>query len=356
MSTATRPTRRTGLAWQAPGGGLPRHRGDTRRGPGGRGRRHPPRLRLPFRERRLCRGLRAPRRPLPRPRPAIVRLMGDKVAAKQLAERVGVAVVPGTTLEGTEPRCLPPRGASSRATGRLSEGRARGRRPRHARGAHAGGTRAVARLRPFRVHNSPSGARWSSSRPFSSGCATSKSRFWATSTGTSSTCTSATARCSAATRKSSRLRRRPTSPSPSGEKLFDAALKLMRAAEYSSAGTVEFLVAGDECLLHRGQRPAPGGAHRHRAGDGRRPGPGPAAHRRGPRSRSEQIGIESQSPSSPVASRCSCASPPRTRPTTSSPTRAPSRPGGRPPASASGSTAATGTRAPSSPPPTTRCW
>ncbi|RPH68338.1 MAG: pyruvate carboxylase, partial [Myxococcaceae bacterium] len=37
------------------------------------------------------------------PRPSVVRLMGDKVAAKTLAQKVGVPVVPGITLEGPEP-------------------------------------------------------------------------------------------------------------------------------------------------------------------------------------------------------------------------------------------------------------
>ncbi|MBF5043452.1 MULTISPECIES: pyruvate carboxylase [Myxococcaceae] len=36
------------------------------------------------------------------PRPDVVRLMGDKVAAKTLAQKVGVPVVPGITLEGPE--------------------------------------------------------------------------------------------------------------------------------------------------------------------------------------------------------------------------------------------------------------
>ncbi|HSP20143.1 MAG TPA: biotin carboxylase N-terminal domain-containing protein, partial [Myxococcaceae bacterium] len=36
------------------------------------------------------------------PRPSVVRLMGDKVAAKTLAQKVGVPVVPGITLEGAE--------------------------------------------------------------------------------------------------------------------------------------------------------------------------------------------------------------------------------------------------------------
>src|SRR5687767_5617627 len=34
------------------------------------------------------------------PRPEVVRLMGDKVAAKELARRCGVPTVPGLTLEG----------------------------------------------------------------------------------------------------------------------------------------------------------------------------------------------------------------------------------------------------------------
>src|SRR4051794_9655822 len=36
------------------------------------------------------------------PRPEVVRLMGDKVAAKALAQKVGVPVVPGVALTGTQ--------------------------------------------------------------------------------------------------------------------------------------------------------------------------------------------------------------------------------------------------------------
>ena len=52
---------------------------------------------------------------------------------------------------------------------------------------------------------------------------------------------SATARCSAATRRWSRRRRRRASPTRSGPRSRDAAVRLGRAVGYRSAGTVEFV-------------------------------------------------------------------------------------------------------------------
>jgi pyruvate carboxylase len=62
--------------------------------------------------------------------------------------------------------------------------------------------------------------------------------------GNACTCSSATARCSAATRRWSSARRRPISTTPAAE-LCEAALRLARAANYTHAGTVEFLMDAD---------------------------------------------------------------------------------------------------------------
>ena len=63
--------------------------------------------------------------------------------------------------------------------------------------------------------------------------------------------------------------------------MCDAARRLILAAEYTNAATVEFIVdAGRQLLLHRGQRPHPGRAPRHRNGHGHRPDQVADSHRR----------------------------------------------------------------------------
>ena len=155
--------------------------------------------------------------------------------------------------------------------------------------------------------------------------ATSKCRFWATGTATSCTCTSAIARCSAAIRRWSRSRPRCRSIPTIRARAAEAAVALARAAGYYNAGTVEFLVDADtgewyfievnpriqvehtvtEMVtgidLVRCQIQVAQGHALH--------GPEMNLPRAGPTCRS-------------TATRCSAASPPRTRPTTSCPTTA----------------------------------
>ena len=52
-------------------------------------------------------------------------------------------------------------------------------------------------------------------------------------------------------------------------RICDAAARLCRSVGYRNAGTVEFLLDVDRrrVLLHRGEPPHPGRAHRHRSGD-----------------------------------------------------------------------------------------
>ena len=68
------------------------------------------------------------------PRPELLRLMGDKVAARALAQKIGVPVLPGTEEPVTRPR----RGAEGRPRNRFSadhQGGVRRRRARHEGGA-----------------------------------------------------------------------------------------------------------------------------------------------------------------------------------------------------------------------------
>ena len=69
-------------------------RGARSRREGGRRRRDPPRLRVPGREPRLRRGGRGRRTGLRRPDPEALRLGGDKLEAKRVAQENGVPVVP----------------------------------------------------------------------------------------------------------------------------------------------------------------------------------------------------------------------------------------------------------------------
>src|SRR5881628_2888096 len=105
------------------------------------------------------------------PREEVIRVLGDKVAARSLARAAGVAVLPAT---GLLPRSCRP---SSRRRGAK---RAR-----------------------------PSARTTCTPRSCCAGRATSRSRCWATSTARSCICSSAIAPCSVGIRRSSSGRRRP---------------------------------------------------------------------------------------------------------------------------------------------------
>ena len=79
-----------------------------------------------------------------------------------------------------------------------------------------------------------------------------------------------------------------------GNEIVEAAVAMAKAVGYRSLGTFEFLVDGDDLLLHRGQRAPAGRAYRHRGGVGRRSGEGPAQDRR--RREPRRSGLEGATP------------------------------------------------------------
>ena len=83
----------------------------------------------------------------------------------------------------------------------------------------------------------------------SSTAATSRRRSWPTSTATSCTSSSATARCSAGTRRCSEEAPAPTISADVRELVLSSAVELARQVGYVNAGTVEFLVSGDEAYF-----------------------------------------------------------------------------------------------------------
>ena len=119
---------------------------------------------------------------------------------------------------------------------------------------------------------------------------------------------SASARSSAATRSWSR--RRPASPSTTSgaASCWAIARKATESLGYQTVGTLEFLLDEDErLLLHGDEHPHPGRAPRHRGGDRRRPGArADASWRRASRSSCRRTSARAATPSS-------AGSTPRTR-------------------------------------------
>ena len=165
------------------GAELPQRAGHHQRGRGHRRRGHPPRLRLSVRKRRLGERVEQSGFVFIGPRPDSIRLMGDKVSAKDAMKPPLGAVRPGS--DGALPD--DPVEVASIARGRLPDhhqGCRRRRRARHARGAYRGGTaergqhdqgRSTGGIRQW--HR----ATWRNS---SKTRATSKSRSWPTNTAT----------------------------------------------------------------------------------------------------------------------------------------------------------------------------
>ena len=113
------------------------------------------------------------------------------------------------------------------------------------------------------------------------------------------------------------------SPSPmlqpkTRESLCAAAVRLVKAAGYTNAGTVEFLVdPRSEFLPARGQRPHPGGASGDGRGDRHRPDQAADPHRR-----RREAAVQAGRGPPDGATRSSAGSTPRTRRETSPPARA----------------------------------
>ncbi len=147
------------------------------------------------------------------PKPAHIRLMGDKIEAKRTAERLGIPVVPGSDGGVSSDQEAIALAQLDRLSG-AGQGRRRRRRARHEGGARAGrARRARSRPRAPRPRRRSATTR-SISKNISRGRATSKSRCSATATATPSISASATARCSAAIRRSWRKAPAPRSTRP----------------------------------------------------------------------------------------------------------------------------------------------
>jgi pyruvate carboxylase len=179
------------------------------------------------------------------PRPTVVRLMGDKVAAKRLAEREGVPVVPGTTLEGTEQEMVA-------ATRRFFESHGQ----TLVKAAHGGGGRGMRVVRKadeleqaLATARSESLAAFGSPVVFLEAFLERVRHIEVQVLGDlyGNLVHLHERDCSVQRRHQKVIEIGPAPNLSDGvrHKLFDAALRLMRAAEYSSAGTVEFLVAGE---------------------------------------------------------------------------------------------------------------
>ena len=174
-----------------------------------------------------------------------IRIMGDKIEAKETAKKLGIPVVPGSdgavTNEAEAMKIAKDMGfpvlikATAGGGGRGMKVAHDGRRP--GRRAVDRARRSQGRLqRRCRLHREVSAR----SR------ATSRSRCSATARATPSISASATARCSAGTRRSWRNARRRPSTRPARKKIGETVADAMRKIKYRGAGTVEFLYEDGE--------------------------------------------------------------------------------------------------------------
>ena len=239
--------------------------------------------------------------------------------------RLGRSRASPWTCSKTTPTCPRRRRSSTQNATGDRQSRPRRRRPRHACRAPASTSCATRSTRRARRRRRPSAVRHGVPREVPAPASgTSRSRSSATSRGTSCTCTSATARCSGATRRSSRSRRRPTSARSCGSACTMTRSRSRRSVRYHNAGTVEFLVAGEDSYFievnprlqveHTVTGAVVTGVDLVQA---------QILIAQGQSMGSEEIGIFGQSEHcAAVATRSSAASPPRTRPTASCRTRA----------------------------------
>ncbi len=177
------------------------------------------------------------------PPPAAIEALGDKVAARQIANAVGAPMAPGTDgpVSGPTRSSRSPRGTACRSRSR----------PRSA--AAAAGSRWPATRRRSPSSTSPRSARRSPRSAAASaswsatwtGRGTSRPSAWPTRAATWSWCPPGTARCSAATRSWSRRRPRRSCPPARPSRCTRRPRRSCARPGYVGAGTCEFLVGQD---------------------------------------------------------------------------------------------------------------
>ena len=243
-----------------------------------RRRRRPPRLRVPVRERRLRPGRPGRRADLDRPRPDAIRLLGNKITARDAAVRAGAPLVAG----------------SDGPVATAAEARAFAEQhglPIAIKAAFGGGGRGLKVVRdldeveepstpPSGKPSLPSAAANASWNATWTGPGTWRRRSWRT------------ARQRGGGRNPGLL---PAAPAPETRRggaravpereqtrqIYDAAKAVCREASSSGAGTVEFLRRRRRHRrLPRGEHPPAGGAPHHRGNHRHRPGPGAVPDRR----------------------------------------------------------------------------
>ena len=174
------------------------------------------------------------------PRPELLELLGDKVAARALAREAGVPILSGSdtpVVPGPEAHAVAEALGYPVIVKAAMGGGGRGMRVvEEADALDPALDQAAARPR------TRSAAPTSSSRSSSAGPSTSRCSSWAIITAISSTSTSATARSSGGTRRSSRSPRPAASSRRSASPSAEAALAIGGKVGYENAGTVEFLV------------------------------------------------------------------------------------------------------------------
>ena len=180
--------------------------------------------------------------------PRAIRAMGSKAESKALMVAAGVPVVPGYHGEDQAEDRLAAEAARIGFPVLIKAsagGGGKGMRPVLSRGRFPRRTR----RRAARGARPPSATTACCSNATCRSRAMWRCRSSPTATAAPSTCTRATARCSAATRRCSRKRPRPDLSPALRERLHAAAIAAARAVGYVNAGTVEFIVEGDDAFF-----------------------------------------------------------------------------------------------------------
>src|SRR6266851_853488 len=179
------------------------------------------------------------------PRPETVRLMGDKIKAKELAVSAGVPVVPGITLEGPESTAMERAREFFNAHGLVL-----------VKAAHGGGGRGMRLVREAAgLEGAIAEARSESKLAFGSSVVFLEKflerarhievQILGDSTGNLVHLYERDCSVQRRHQKLIEIGPAPNLSEPLRRRICSDALKLARASEYSNAGTVEFLVSGD---------------------------------------------------------------------------------------------------------------